>query len=153
MAKRNKTTRNRPITPSTVAVLRELPVNTTSQEDEAYSVMASRKQDTGSFLTNEGRLSFRYGQSLALRTLTFAQEADSNWDLTPVEETVPMRLQVLIEHEDSNFIVECPAIPGCVTQGKTKEEVLLRITEAIRGCLEVRKEMGLSLPEVVEVEV
>jgi predicted RNase H-like HicB family nuclease len=64
-----------------------------------------------------------------------------------------MKLQVLLEREDTFFVAECPAIPGCVTQGRTREEALSRIAEAIRGCLEVRKEMGLPLPEVVEIEV
>jgi predicted RNase H-like HicB family nuclease len=43
------------------------------------------------------------------------------------------------------WIVECPAIPGCVSQGKTKKEALKNIEEAIELCLEVRAERGLPL--------
>lgn len=44
--------------------------------------------------------------------------------------------------EDGIWIVECPSIPGCVSQGQTKEEALENIKEAIRLCLEVRAEKG-----------
>ena len=40
--------------------------------------------------------------------------------------------------EDGVWVVECPSIPGCVSQGKTKEEALENVQEAIRMCLEVR---------------
>ena len=40
--------------------------------------------------------------------------------------------------EDGVFVVECPSIPGCVSQGKTKEEALDNITDAIKLCLDVR---------------
>ncbi len=56
--------------------------------------------------------------------------------------------------EDGWLITECPIIPGCVSQGKTKEEALANIKEAIELCLEVRKEEGLPpfLP-LHEIEV
>ncbi len=47
--------------------------------------------------------------------------------------------------EDGMYIAECPAIPGCVSQGKTEEEAQLNIQDAIKGCLEVRAEMGIPL--------
>lgn len=45
--------------------------------------------------------------------------------------------------EDGVWVVECPAIPGCVSRGKTKDEALDNIEEAIALCLEVRAEKGL----------
>ena len=42
-------------------------------------------------------------------------------------------------------MVECPSIPGCVSQGKTKEQAVKNIKEAIALCLEVRAERGLPL--------
>jgi predicted RNase H-like HicB family nuclease len=48
-------------------------------------------------------------------------------------------------HEDGAWITECPSIPGCVSQGQTKEEAIANIQEAIQLCLEVRAEKGLSL--------
>jgi predicted RNase H-like HicB family nuclease len=56
--------------------------------------------------------------------------------------------------EDGVWIVECPSIPGCVSQGTTKEEALENVKEAIALCLEVRAEQGLPLTiETRQVEV
>jgi predicted RNase H-like HicB family nuclease len=56
--------------------------------------------------------------------------------------------------EDGVWVVECPSIPGCVSQGKTKAEALSNIEDAIHECLEVRAEQGLPLTvETHEVEV
>ena len=58
--------------------------------------------------------------------------------------------------EDGVWITECPAIPGCVSQGRTKEEAVVNIEEAIQLCLEVRAERGLPLtvePRRLEVKV
>jgi len=56
--------------------------------------------------------------------------------------------------EDAAWIAECPSIPGCVSQGKTREEALANVREAIAGCLEVRAERGLPLTiETQQVEV
>ncbi|MGC2235472.1 MAG: type II toxin-antitoxin system HicB family antitoxin [Pyrinomonadaceae bacterium] len=44
--------------------------------------------------------------------------------------------------EDGVWIVECPSIPGCVSQGNTKDEALENIKEAIQLCLEVNVEGG-----------
>ncbi len=57
-----------------------------------------------------------------------------------------MRLNVTVDRdEDGVWIVECPAIPGCVSQGKTKDEALDNIKEAIVLCLEVRAKEGMPL--------
>jgi predicted RNase H-like HicB family nuclease len=56
--------------------------------------------------------------------------------------------------EDGMFVVECASIPGCVSQGKTKEEALEDIKDAIKLCLEVRAGKGLPLTiETKQVEV
>ncbi len=56
--------------------------------------------------------------------------------------------------EDGVWVVECPAIPGCVSQGNTKEEALANVKEAIALCLEVRAEKGFPLTiETRQVEV
>ena len=60
----------------------------------------------------------------------------------------------LTQDEDGVFIAECPAIPGCVSQGRTREEAETNIREAIKACLEVRAEKGIPLTvETREVEV
>ena len=56
--------------------------------------------------------------------------------------------------EDGVWVAECPAIPGCVSQGYTREEARANIREAITLCLEVRAERGLPLTiETKQVEV
>jgi predicted RNase H-like HicB family nuclease len=56
--------------------------------------------------------------------------------------------------EDAVWIAECPSIPGCVSQGKTRDEALANVREAIAACLEVRAERGLPLTiETQQVEV
>lgn len=56
--------------------------------------------------------------------------------------------------EDGVWIAECPAIPGCVSQGKTRDEALNNAREAIVACLEVRAERGMPLTiETSQVEV
>ena len=56
--------------------------------------------------------------------------------------------------EDGVYVVECPAVPGCVSQGSTEEEALENIRDAIRQCLEVRRERGLPLTvSVHEVDI
>ena len=61
---------------------------------------------------------------------------------------------VLDRYEDGLWVSECPSIPGCVSQGQTREEALSNIEEAIALCLEVRAERGLPLTvETKQVEV
>jgi len=60
----------------------------------------------------------------------------------------------LFRDEDGMFIAECPSIPGCVSQGKTEQEVMDNIRSAISECLAVCSEQGM--PPVVdtrEIEV
>lgn len=66
-----------------------------------------------------------------------------------------MKIQItLYQDEDGVYIAECPSIPGCVSQGVTKEEAEKNIQEAINECLEVRAEKGLPLfIETKEIEV
>lgn len=47
--------------------------------------------------------------------------------------------------------LQCPIIPGCVSQGHTRDEALGRIREAIELCLENQSAEGWELPEHVEV--
>jgi predicted RNase H-like HicB family nuclease len=57
-----------------------------------------------------------------------------------------MKLIVTLERDESGMLVaECPAIPGCVSQGKTEDEALANIREAIEACLQARAEAGMPL--------
>jgi len=66
-----------------------------------------------------------------------------------------MKFSVTLDRdEDGVWVVECPAIPGCVSQGQTREEALTNIEDAIRVCLQVRAEKGMPLTvETRQVEV
>ena len=57
-----------------------------------------------------------------------------------------MKFVVTVDRdEDGIFVAECPAIPGCVSQGATEKEALKNVEDAIRECLEVRAEKGMPL--------
>ena len=57
-----------------------------------------------------------------------------------------MKFIVTIERdEDGMYIVECPSIPGCVSQGNSEQEALDNIKDAIRACLAVRSEQGMPV--------
>ncbi|MCL4407053.1 MAG: type II toxin-antitoxin system HicB family antitoxin [Thermotogae bacterium] len=49
------------------------------------------------------------------------------------------------QDEDGMYIADCPSIPGCVSQGRTKDEAIQNIRDAIVECLEVRSERGIPL--------
>jgi len=44
-----------------------------------------------------------------------------------------MRKVILYPGEDGYWVVECPSLPGCISQGKTKAEATANIREAIEG--------------------
>ena len=57
-----------------------------------------------------------------------------------------MKFNVTLDRdEDGVWIVECPSIRGCVSQGQTKNEAVENIKEAIAACLSVRAERGFPL--------
>ena len=66
-----------------------------------------------------------------------------------------MKITVAIDRdEDGVWVAECLSIPGCVTQGDTKDEALANVKEAIELCIEVRAELDMPLTiETRQVEV
>ncbi len=66
-----------------------------------------------------------------------------------------MKLHVVIEKDEAGYYVaEVPALPGCLSQGKTYEEAIANIKEAIRGWLEVMESKQQFDPaKLVEVAV
>lgn len=68
-----------------------------------------------------------------------------------------MKYRIVIEEdEDGMFAAECPALPGCISQGKTRKEALANIKDAIKGYLESLKKHNEPIPpsvfeEMVEV--
>ena len=66
-----------------------------------------------------------------------------------------MKFLVTLEHDEDGWVVaECPSLPGCASQGRTIDEALANIREAIELSLETRQAEGISTAiEVAEVEV
>lgn len=58
---------------------------------------------------------------------------------------------ILTPGEDGYLVAECPVIPGCISQGRTREEALRNIREAIELCLENRETEGWQLPPDYEI--
>jgi len=58
-----------------------------------------------------------------------------------------MREVVIYPGEDGYWVVECPSLPGCVSQGKTKAEAIANIREAIDAWLETARAHGQPIPE------
>ncbi|MCW5881684.1 MAG: type II toxin-antitoxin system HicB family antitoxin [Anaerolineae bacterium] len=58
-----------------------------------------------------------------------------------------MRQVILYPGEDGYWIAEVPSLPGCLSQGKTREEALANIREAIQGYVAALKDDGLAVPE------
>jgi len=57
-----------------------------------------------------------------------------------------MRQVVIYPGEDGYWIAECPSLPGCISQGKTKEETISNIREAIEGFIAVLTDDNLPIP-------
>jgi predicted RNase H-like HicB family nuclease len=58
-----------------------------------------------------------------------------------------MRQIILYPGEDGFWVAECPSLPGCVSQGSTREEAIQNIREAIQGYIAALEEDGLQVPE------
>jgi predicted RNase H-like HicB family nuclease len=59
----------------------------------------------------------------------------------------------LDDGEDGYIVASCPALPGCHSQGETREETLANIKEAIEGFTESMREQGEAIPAQVVEEV
>ena len=65
-----------------------------------------------------------------------------------------MKYRVVVEEDgDGVFIAECPTLPGCVSQGKTRKEALANIKDAIKGYLESLKKHNEPIPPSVYEEM
>ncbi|MFB3892987.1 MAG: type II toxin-antitoxin system HicB family antitoxin [Phycisphaerae bacterium] len=65
-----------------------------------------------------------------------------------------MKLRVIIEQdEDGVFVATCPTLPGCISQGQTRDEAKANIVEAISGYLESLRKHGEPIPPPITEEV
>jgi predicted RNase H-like HicB family nuclease len=60
---------------------------------------------------------------------------------------VTVRQVIIYRGEDDYWVAECPSLPGCLSQGKTKEDAVANIREAIRGYITALEEDKLPVPE------
>ncbi|MEM2107239.1 MAG: type II toxin-antitoxin system HicB family antitoxin [Candidatus Bathyarchaeia archaeon] len=64
-----------------------------------------------------------------------------------------MKFRTIIERdEDGNYVVQCPSLPGCISEGKTREEALENIKDAIQGYLVSLKKHDEPIPPPIEEE-
>jgi len=65
-----------------------------------------------------------------------------------------MKYRILIEQdEDGFFVAECPSLPGCISQGKTRAEALNNIQDAITGYIESLKKHDEPVPTAINEEI
>ncbi len=58
-----------------------------------------------------------------------------------------MKFTIILEPEDGGYSVHCPVLPGCVSEGDSRQEALSNIVEAIKGILSVREKHNMPVPE------
>jgi predicted RNase H-like HicB family nuclease len=58
-----------------------------------------------------------------------------------------MRQVIIYPGEDGYWVAECPSLPGCISQGKSKEDAIVNIKEAILGYISALEEDGLPIPK------
>ncbi|MEG6614916.1 type II toxin-antitoxin system HicB family antitoxin [Peptococcaceae bacterium 1198_IL3148] len=63
--------------------------------------------------------------------------------------SLPYKITLHPDKEECGFVVEIPELPGCISQGETKEEALAMIEDAKVGWLETAIELGIEIPEPV----
>lgn len=66
---------------------------------------------------------------------------------TKGHEARPMRQIVLTHGEDGYWVAECPSLPGCVSQGETREQAIANIREAIQAYIATLEQDHLPVPE------
>lgn len=65
-----------------------------------------------------------------------------------------MQYRVLLEQdEDGMFVATCPTLPGCISQGKTRDEALQNIQDAIQGYLTSLKDHNEPIPPSIQEEI
>ena len=65
-----------------------------------------------------------------------------------------MKYRIVIEQdEDGVFVAECPALPGCVSQGKTRDEAVANIKDAMIGYVASLKKHGEPVPAPITEEI
>lgn len=65
-----------------------------------------------------------------------------------------MKYRIIIEQdEDGVFVAQCPTLPGCVSQGKTRQEAVENIKDAIKGYLESLEKHNEPIPPPIQEDI
>ena len=65
-----------------------------------------------------------------------------------------MKYRIYLEQdEDEMFVASCPALPGCISQGRTRTEATENIRKAIQGYLKSLRKHGEPVPPSIEEDV
>jgi len=65
-----------------------------------------------------------------------------------------VKYRIIIEQdEDGVFVAECPSLPGCITQGRTRKESINNIQDAIKGYITSLKKHDEPIPPAITEEV
>jgi len=65
-----------------------------------------------------------------------------------------MKYRVILEQDEEGvYVAQCPSLPGCVSQGKTRQEAVKNIHEAIQGYLESLKKHNEPIPPPIDEEI
>ena len=69
------------------------------------------------------------------------------YNITGLGRRWKLRQIIIYPGEDGYWVAECPSLPGCISEGKTKEEAISNIKEAIQGYIAALEEDHLPIPE------
>jgi predicted RNase H-like HicB family nuclease len=58
-----------------------------------------------------------------------------------------MRQALIYPGEDGFWVAECPSLPGCISQGETRDQAIANIREAIEGYIRALQDDSLPVPE------
>ena len=65
-----------------------------------------------------------------------------------------MRYRILIgQDEDGIFVAECPAFPGCISQGENRKEALDNIQDALKGYIKSLQKHNEPIPPSIQEEI
>ncbi len=57
-----------------------------------------------------------------------------------------LRQAIIYPGEDGYWVAECPSLPGCISQGESREAAIINIREAIHAYVDALEEDGLPVP-------
>lgn len=57
------------------------------------------------------------------------------------------RTAIVMQDEDGRWVAEIPSMPGCISQGDTRDDAIRNIAEAAELWLETRRDLGLPIPD------